>query len=706
MLRFLKDLFGLSRSPTPDASSQLAAIDAQPDRRAFDGQSTAIQGAAGGTPYFETMGRMLEAVSARDYATAATLARKNLNQLPALVRSTKREYGSFDLRGIPGLEQGGIMLALAGDRDALAEMKKIVESIPELAPWKDEPQRHLENLDIFDKISNAIEARPGCPQTSIKELVGLDDGRRLATFISWLEKAGRIRRVRQGSTYALYMANAVEAPAPPPAREVRSHRVDRTPLRLVEIDTSRIPFVPLPRAPLRWEEAAQGRVATAIEIPDEAFEVREAPTWRITTIEKIPTAERPDPAFRKFHSINQGLLLLDDLGKAAAFPNARASAVRYGPKGETCASAPLLHDAYRVATNPLGNGLIALSRECVLHAYDADLRPFIETPMSGDLEVERLCKRLNLDRTRLKNCLRSVALSCDNSRYIVSGVDEAWCLTADGRGLWGLKFPIKEEWRPVSGEAAQVGTSDEVSRALAVMDLRLPFSQDEFKSRYRELARRWHPDLNPGDPRSEERMKEITSAAELLTGLDLASLSAYTGVKYEKRLGQTNVQVGGQNFSISFSMQVSELHASDWINAAAFAGRSNEAFLASASGQIVQVSPTGDPLRVFQTGTAPHRIADTGDFLYFLTDTRLYVLRGETLHAVVDTTDGGDLIIAQTGIGLLEKNRFRWLNEDGSYVGSVLSRDPIRRVYWTPTGLIVESRQKRATIAGPASWWD
>jgi hypothetical protein len=238
------------------------------------------------------------------------------------------------------------------------------------------------------------------------------------------------------------------------------------------------------------------------------------------------------------------------------------------------------------------------------------------------------------------------------------------------------------------------------------MNLRLPFSQEEFKSRYRELARQWHPDLNPGDPSAEERMKALTGAAELLTGLDLSALSAYTGIRYERKLGQSQVQVGEHNLSVTFSMQVSELQAADWINAVAFAGRSNEAFLATASGQIVQVSASGDPLRVFQTGTAPHRIADTGDFLYFLTDTRLYVLRGETLHAVVDTTDGGDLIIAQTGIGLLEKNRFRWLNEDGSYVGSVLSKDPLRRAYWTPSGLILESRQKRVTIAGPGTWWD
>ena len=505
MLRFLRELFGRGSSQTRVSPSQPTAVDARAGWQDSHEQSVLSSGAPGGTKYFETMGRMLEAISNRDYATAATLARENLDELPALVRSTKREYGSFDLQGIPGLEQGGTMLALAGDREALTKMMRVVGSLPELSPWKEEPERHLENLDLFAKISSVIAENPGCLQSSFKELVGVADGRRVANLISWLEKAGRIRRVRQGSTYELYMADAPEAPAPPPAREVRSHRVDRAPLRLLEVDLTKVPLVPLPRAPLRWEEAAQGRVARATEIPDEAFQLREAPTWKITTVEKIPQAERPDPAFRKFHSINRGLLLLDDLGKAAAFPNARASAVRYGPRGEVRATAPLLHDVYRVATNPLGNGLIALSRECVLHAYDADLRPFIETAMAGDLEVERLCRRLDLDRTRLKNCLRSVALSCDNSRYIVSGVDEAWCLTADGCGLWGLKFPVKEEWSPVTDGSAHFGTSEEISEALTVMSLRLPFSQEEFKSRYRELARRGIPisTLETPRPRSE-----------------------------------------------------------------------------------------------------------------------------------------------------------------------------------------------------------
>ncbi len=52
---------------------------------------------------------------------------------------------------------------------------------------------------------------------------------------------------------------------PAPKRDVRSHRRDRKLPRLREIDLERLPYVPLPRAPLRWEEVHGGRLPEAVE---------------------------------------------------------------------------------------------------------------------------------------------------------------------------------------------------------------------------------------------------------------------------------------------------------------------------------------------------------------------------------------------------------------------------------------------------------
>ena len=109
---------------------------------------------------------------------------------------------------------------------------------------------------------------------------------------------------------------------------------------------------------------------------------------------------------------------------------------------------------------------------------------------------------------------------------------------------------------------------------------------------------------------------------------------------------------------------------------------------------------------MYDIGSVPHRIVDTGDYLYLLTGTRLYVLHDDALHALVDTFDGGDLVVAQTAFGLLEKKRLRWFREDGRYLGTVISRDPIRRVYASDDGMVIETRRRRAILQDVPSWWD
>lgn len=120
---------------------------------------------------------------------------------------------------------------------------------------------------------------------------------------------------------------------------------------------------------------------------------------------------------------------------------------------------------------------------------------------------------------------------------------------------------------------------------------------------------------------------------------------------------------------------------------------------------MVVVSPQGTPERVYDIGSVPRHISDAGEHLHILTDTRLYVLAGDRLEALVDVYGASDVVVGDRGFALLEPNAVTWYTPEGRRVGSVETKDPLRRVLSTSSGLVVETRQHRARITGTPSWW-
>jgi curved DNA-binding protein len=51
---------------------------------------------------------------------------------------------------------------------------------------------------------------------------------------------------------------------------------------------------------------------------------------------------------------------------------------------------------------------------------------------------------------------------------------------------------------------------------MSIMGLEPPLSQELIKSRYKELAKKYHPDLNKNDKGAEEQFKKVNMAYTVL----------------------------------------------------------------------------------------------------------------------------------------------------------------------------------------------
>lgn len=688
--------------------------------------------------YFELSSIIERTKADGDFLGAIRAARDTYPLLPAVVRQMKKEYGSFDLRRSHAVHTASTLMAVMGDREGIQELRNVLTATRALRDWLPAAEDAEADAVLVDQIVAAVAAKPGLRQSELQHCISAKDGRRISILAASLEKGKRLQRVKEGSTYLLYpsgyrltapASSAVEEATTPPAISsvavpVFRRSRPRSAVRARPLTLKNLPYVRLPRAPHAWAER-QGQTDVIVEAgtgtkaqASSAKQSRSAAPhfvvsgsgWVLASEETLPPAERPDPAFRHVFPTASSTLWLDPKGRRTEFPAAPAIALMTDRAGAILAERGLAYDVYRTDVNSDGSGVLFLSREGVLHGYTERLEALVLERVVDMPEYAAQANRFGIQPRELKNHTRCVAISTDRLRFLVTIVDEAWCYdTKSGEPLWGLRFPGKEGWTEISADRSdRAGTSAEINAALQLMELGLPVSPEDITRQYRALAMRWHPDRNPQDPDATRKFQNLSAAMELLSGADLSKLSGkeIERVRYEQVLQKSSVTMAdGRTLTVSISMQTGGAFGADWIYAANFARAGHGAFLAGYSGRVVEVDGSGIPLRIYDIGSVPRHIAETPSHLYILTDTRLYVLHQESLDAVVDVFEQGSLIVGDTGFGLLEPKRFQWFTPTGRPLGLVETRDPIRRTYSGPAGLVVETRMRRALINGAPSWW-
>jgi hypothetical protein len=133
---------------------------------------------------------------------------------------------------------------------------------------------------------------------------------------------------------------------------------------------------------------------------------------------------------------------------------------------------------------------------------------------------------------------------------------------------------------------------------------------------------------------------------------------------------------------------VTDDNPQNWVYAASFAASNGGAYVATHAGRVILLPREGRALVVYDIGTCPFEIVDTGRYAYFLTDRRLYIIVDDNkLAAVLDVLGRVRLVVAQSGFGLLTSRRLQWFTVEGRKVGEFVTRDVIRALWIIAAGV-------------------
>lgn len=190
----------LTRRSEP--SSQPEAAPRQ-ESRVPAGRMSLAEAKAVSQQYFALHEQIQAAQKGRDYSRAATLIRQTYELLPSFVAACKREYGRWDIQSSVAVHTGGTILAVLQDEDGVRLLQRTLAAVDDLKPWRPIGDAAVNDLNLVVRIMDVVVSHPGMLQNALRDYLPDADRRRIAALATWLEKAGRIRRVRSGKTYEL-----------------------------------------------------------------------------------------------------------------------------------------------------------------------------------------------------------------------------------------------------------------------------------------------------------------------------------------------------------------------------------------------------------------------------------------------------------------------------------------------------------------------
>ena len=75
----------------------------------------------------------------------------SLPLIPLLIEKTKKDFGEFDITTLPAIELGAKLWSYQGNLEKIKEIEKLIDTHPELEPWR----IHLERA--YERLNSSVE---------------------------------------------------------------------------------------------------------------------------------------------------------------------------------------------------------------------------------------------------------------------------------------------------------------------------------------------------------------------------------------------------------------------------------------------------------------------------------------------------------------------------------------------------------------------
>lgn len=155
--------------------------------------------------YFDLLDKLYKATREKNGSEMLKYSMMSLSLIEPLIISEKKEYGTFVIREMPGIDTFAMLNAVMGNQGQLNNLKDIISFFPELKSWKPISERAFHIKNIVSKIYQYVKNNEGCLQKNLWKSIGIEDKDFIREIVYHMDLMRKLNRKKVGNTYSLFI---------------------------------------------------------------------------------------------------------------------------------------------------------------------------------------------------------------------------------------------------------------------------------------------------------------------------------------------------------------------------------------------------------------------------------------------------------------------------------------------------------------------